>query len=274
MAFLVTGTSSGIGRATAVRLAERGYDVFAGVRHLADAPVHAGIRPVELDVTDPAQLAAVAKEIGPLRGLVNNAGITVAGPLEHLPLERLRQQLEINVMGVVAVSQAFLPAIRAGRGRLVMISSGSGLVPAPFWGAYSASKAAVDALSDSLRQELRPWGLPVVVITPGNVASPIWAKLKVAADLDRDQMGATAERRYGPAMDAAARFADRVAAAAVPAERTAAVIERALTDRSPRARYFADSGARTSAALKTILPTSALDAVLARFMGLPERVAD
>jgi len=272
--FLVTGTSSGIGRATAVRLAERGYDVVAGVRHLADAPVHAGIRPVELDVTDPAQLAAVAKEIGPLRGLVNNAGITVAGPLEHLPLERLRQQLEINVMGVVAVSQAFLPAIRAGRGRLVMISSGSGLAATPFWGAYSASKAAVEALSDAYRQELRPWGLPVVVVTPGAVRSPSWAKLKAAAEVDREGMAPTAERRYGPAMDAAARFADRLAAGAVPAERTAAVIERALTDRSPRARYFADSGARTSVALKRLLPTSALDAVLARFMGLPEQVTD
>lgn len=274
MAFLVTGTSSGIGRATAVRLAERGYDVFAGVRRLTDAPVHIGIRPVELDVTDPAQLAAVAKEIGPLRGLVNNAGITVAGPLEHLPLERLRQQLEINVMGVVAVSQAFLPAIRAGRGRLVMITSGSGLAATPFWGAYSASKAAVEALSDAYRQELRPWGLPVVVVTPGAVRSPSWAKLKAAAEVDREGMAPTAERRYGPAMDAAARFADRLAAGAVPAERTAAVIERALTDRSPRARYFADSGARTSVALKRLLPASALDAVLARFMGLPERAAD
>jgi NAD(P)-dependent dehydrogenase (short-subunit alcohol dehydrogenase family) len=271
--FLVTGTSSGIGRATAVRLAEHGYDVVAGVRRLADAPVHAGIRPVELDVTDPAQLAAVAKEIGPLRGVVNNAGITVAGPLEHLPLERLRQQLEINVMGVVAVSQAFLPAIRAGRGRLVMISSGS-VVATPFWGAYSASKAAVVALSDAFRQELRPWGLPVVVVTPGAVRSPSWAKLKAAAEVDREGMAPTAERRYGPAMDAAARFADRLAAGAVPAERTATVIERALTDRSPRARYFADSGARTSVALKRLLPTSALDAVLARFMGLPEQVAD
>lgn len=154
-----------------------------------------------------------------------------------------------------------------------MISSGS-VVATPFWGAYSASKAALVALSDAFRQELRPWGLPVVVVTPGSVASPNWAKLKTAAEIDRGQMGATAERRYGPAMDAASRFADRVEAAAVPAERTAAVIERALTARNPKAHYFADHGARTSAALKVLLPTSALDTVMAKLMNLPEQVAD
>ncbi|MGW5722557.1 SDR family NAD(P)-dependent oxidoreductase [Amycolatopsis sp. NPDC003865] len=124
----MTGTSSGIGRATAVRLAERGHDVVAGVRKIADAPKHPRIRAAVLDVTDAARLSAVAKDIGPLRGLVNNAGVTFAAPVEHIPLDRLRAQLEVNVVGVVAVCQAFLPAVRVGRGRVVMISSSSGRV--------------------------------------------------------------------------------------------------------------------------------------------------
>ncbi|RSD14768.1 SDR family NAD(P)-dependent oxidoreductase [Amycolatopsis eburnea] len=146
MTFLVTGTSSGIGRAIAVRLAEHGHEVVAGVRKIADAPAHPRIRPVELDVTDAAQLAAAAKDIGPLSGLVNNAGITVSAPVEHIPLDRLRAQFEVNVVGVVAVCQAFLPGVRAGRGRIVMISSSSGRVAIPLLGAYSASKFAVEAL--------------------------------------------------------------------------------------------------------------------------------
>jgi NAD(P)-dependent dehydrogenase (short-subunit alcohol dehydrogenase family) len=123
MTYLVTGTSSGIGRAVALRLAERGHDVIAGVRRASDAPAHSRIRPVTLDITDAAQLAAAAKDAGQLSGLVNSAGVTFAGPVEHLPLDRLREQLEVNVVGLVAATQAFLPAIRAGRGRVVMIGS-------------------------------------------------------------------------------------------------------------------------------------------------------
>jgi NAD(P)-dependent dehydrogenase (short-subunit alcohol dehydrogenase family) len=160
MTYLVTGTSSGIGRAVALRLAERGHDVIAGVRRASDAPAHSRIRPVTLDITDAAQLAAAAKDVGQLSGLVNSAGVTFASPVEHLPLDRLREQLEVNVVGLVAATQAFLPAIRAGRGRVVMIGSAAGRVATPFLGAYSASKFAVEAISDALRQELAPWGCP------------------------------------------------------------------------------------------------------------------
>jgi NAD(P)-dependent dehydrogenase (short-subunit alcohol dehydrogenase family) len=231
MTFLVTGASSGIGRAVAVRLAERGDEVVAGVRRVGDAPGHPRIRPVVLDVTDAAQLAAAAKEVGQLSGLINSAGVTFAGPMEHLPLDRLREQLEVNVVGLVAAAQAFLPAIRAGRGRVVMIGSTTGQVVTPFLGAYSASKVALEAISDALRQELRPWGVPVVIIEPGSFKSQNRASTETALQADRATMSKEAERRYGQALDAFIQFSRKVEAGAGDPDRVAAVVERALDGR-------------------------------------------
>ncbi|QBS43467.1 SDR family oxidoreductase [Nocardia sp. CS682] len=274
MTFLVTGASSGIGRAVAVRLAEGGHEVVAGVRRIADAPAHPHIRPVALDVTDAAQLAAAAKDVGPLSGLINNAGVTFAGPMEHIPLDRLREQLEINVVGVLAVTQAFLPAIRAGRGRLVMISSTAGLVATPFLGAYSASKFAVEAIADSLRQELAPWGVSVVVVNPGSFKSRNRAKTEATVQIDRAIMGETAERRYGQAMDAATQFNKKIEAGAGAPERVAVVVERALTARRPRPRYLVGTDAHITVALKRLLPARTMDTLLTRTMGLPPRSSD
>ncbi|MFI6423977.1 SDR family NAD(P)-dependent oxidoreductase [Promicromonospora sp. NPDC050880] len=267
----MTGTSSGIGRAIAVRLAERGHDVVAGARRVADAPTHPRIRPVAVDVTDSGQLASLADGIGPLGGVVNNAGITVAGPLEHQRLDRLREQLEVNVVGVVAVTQAFLPAIRAGRGRLVMIGSTSGLVTTPLLGAYSASKFAVEAVADALRQELAPWDLPVVMVNPGSFTSQNRSKTTAMVEADRAVMSASAERRYGQALDALARFNRSVEARAGDPERVAAVVERALTARRPRPRYIVGADARTLVTMKQLLPAKVVDAVLSRIMGLPRQ---
>jgi NAD(P)-dependent dehydrogenase (short-subunit alcohol dehydrogenase family) len=272
MTFLVTGTSTGIGRAIAVRLAERGHDVIAGVRRIADAPAHSRIRPVLLDVTDVAGLAAVAEEAGPLRGLVNNAGVTFSGPVEHLPLDRLREQFEVNVIGVAAVTQAFLPAIRAGRGRIVMISSTGGRVATPFLGAYSASKFAVEALADTLRQELAPWDLPVVVVEPGSFRSRNRASTEAAAAVDRSGMGEAAERQYGAAMDAFTEFSRKTEAGAGAPERVAVVVERALTTSRPRPRYLVGADARMVVALNRVLPTRVVDGIVARTMGLPRRL--
>ncbi|MES4886224.1 SDR family NAD(P)-dependent oxidoreductase [Streptomyces sp. NPDC000349] len=274
MRILVTGTSSGIGSVIAVRLAEHGHEVVAGARRVADAPAHPRIRPVELDVTDTAQLAAVAKSIGPLGGVVNNAGITFAGPLEHLPLDRLREQLEINVVGVVAVTQAFLPAIRAGLGRIVVIGSTSGLVTTPLLGAYSASKFAVEAVAGALRQELTPWGLPVVMVNPGSFASQNRAKTTATAEADRAVMGESAERQYGRAMDALVRFNRSVESRAGDPEQVAAVVERALTVRRPRPRYLVGADARMVVTMKRLLPARTVDTVLSRVMGLPRRPSD
>ncbi len=265
--YLVTGASSGIGRATALRLAGRGHEVIAGVRNLDDAPTHPRVRPLLLDVTDTAQLAAAAKGIGRLDGLVNNAGVTFAGPMEHLTLERLREQLEINVVGLVAVTQAFLPAIRAGSGRIVMMSSAAGRVTIPLHGAYSASKQAVEAIADALRQELRPWRLPVIIIEPGTFQSRNRASTEAAARADRAAAPEAAENHYGRAMDALLTSNKKTEAAAGDPERVAAVVERALTAARPRARYLVGSRALVTTA--RLLPTRTMDALLIRSLGLP-----
>jgi NAD(P)-dependent dehydrogenase (short-subunit alcohol dehydrogenase family) len=274
MTYLVTGASSGIGRAVAVRLAERGDEVVAGVRRAADAPAHSRIRPVTLDITDAAQLAAAAKDVGQLSGLINSAGVTFAGPVEHLPLDRLREQLEVNVVGLVAATQAFLPAIRAGRGRVVMIGSTGGRVATPLLGAYSASKFALEAISDALRQELRPWGVPVVIIDPGSFKSQNRASTETALQADRASMSKDAERQYGQAMDAFIQFSRKIEAGAGDPDRVAAVVERALTTSRPRARYLVGTDARIAVALSRFLPTRTMDAGLSRTMGLPRRMSD
>ena len=270
MTYLVTGASSGIGRAVAVRLAEHGHKVVAGVRREGDAPAHPSIRPVLLDVTDAAQMAAAANDVAPLSGLINNAGVAFAGPLEYIPLGRLREQLEINVVGVVAACQAFLPALRAGHGRIVIVSSTAGRVATPLLGAYNASKFAAEAIADTLRQELSPWRLPVVVVEPGSFKSRNRATTATAAETDRALTGDDAERRYGPAMDAFLRFSEQRESKAGHPDQVAAVIEEALTTDKPRPRYLVGSDARMVVALSRCLPTRILDAMLAKSIGLPQ----
>jgi NAD(P)-dependent dehydrogenase (short-subunit alcohol dehydrogenase family) len=181
---VVTGASTGIGAAIARRLAAAGYYVFGTVRRPEDAAAldRDGCRTVLLDVTDAGSIAAARQTIEreldarPLRALVNNAGIAIGGPLEHLPPAELRQVLEVNVIGVVAVTQAFLPALRRSGGRVINVSSVSGRLALPFGGPYAASKFALEAISDCLRRELIPSGIRVIVIQPGSVATPIWNK--------------------------------------------------------------------------------------------------
>ena len=250
-AVVVTGASSGIGRATALALARAGWLTFAGLRAAEDAErlaalagafgVGAALRPLLLDVTDDAQIAAAALLVGDechrcgvlLRGLINNAGIAVAGPLEIVPLERLRAALAVNTVGALAATQAFLPQLRAARGRIINVSSVSGRVAAPFLGPYAASKFALEALSDALRVELRPWGVRVVVIEPGPIATPIWEK--GAALGDDTALDASPYAPFVPRVRA--RFL-RSAASGEPPERVAAAILRALTVPHPRARYL------------------------------------
>jgi NAD(P)-dependent dehydrogenase (short-subunit alcohol dehydrogenase family) len=271
MTYLVTGASSGIGRAVAVHLAEHGHEVVAGVRRAADAPLHPLIRPALIDVTDSAQLAAAAADIGQLSGLINNAGVTFAGPVEYLPLDRLREQLEVNVVGLVAATQAFLPAVRSGRGRVVMISSTAGRVVTPLLGAYSASKFAVEAISDALRMELGAWGVPVIVIEPGSFKSRNRAGTEAAVSTDRAGMSEEAERRYGPAMDNFVQFSRKTEASAADPKSVAAVVERALTASRPRERYLVGADARMTVMLSRSLPTRKMDALLSKAIGLPAR---
>src|SRR5919112_4501926 len=198
---LVTGASTGIGEATTLHLNELGFDVVGAVRKDEDADrlrPH-GVRTVKLDVTDSASIAAARADLGdtPLAGLVNNAGIAVAGPLEFLPLDQLRLQLEVNLVGQVAVTQQFLPSLRAGRGRIVMVSSIGGRVALPLVAAYNASKFGLEGVSDSLRRELQGQGVHVILIEPGGVKTPIWRKGNETADEIEQQMPPEGERLYG-----------------------------------------------------------------------------
>ena len=268
---LVTGASKGIGRATARLLADRGIGVFAGVRGEGDADAlrrdSDRITPVMLDVTDRDGIAAAAERVSReapdgLSGVVNNAGIVVPGPLEFLPLEHLRTQLEVNVVGVVAVTQAFLPLIRRGAGRIVNVSSINGRVAVPFIGPYAMSKFAVEAMSDALRMELRRWNIPVVVIEPGAIETPIWQTSQRRAARISGELGSAARDSYGGVLRAFETGSGRPPKHAIPPQRVARVIERALSARRPRTRYLVGLDAHLAALAKAVLPDRLIDRLI------------
>jgi NAD(P)-dependent dehydrogenase (short-subunit alcohol dehydrogenase family) len=269
---LVTGASTGIGHATSLHLRSRGFDVIAGVRREQDGAELAarGVEIVLLDVTDEASVAGAAKQVGerPLSGLVNTAGVAIGGPLEYLPVERLRQQLEVNVIGLVATTQALLPALRRSTGRVVNIGSIGGRVTSPFVGPYNASKHALEAITDAWRQELAPWGLKVVVVEPGSVSTPIWAKAADQVRHARESYPADALERYGDALASFDGLMAKLDRLGSKPEKVAAVVERALTARNPRPRYLVGPDARAQLALKSLLPTRVMDAATRKAMGL------
>jgi NAD(P)-dependent dehydrogenase (short-subunit alcohol dehydrogenase family) len=272
---LVTGASSGIGEATASHLAGLGFNVFAGVRKQADAERVAGdrIEPVTIDVTDDASVGAAAEHIaaavgpGGLAGLVNNAGIAVAGPLEYVDLAEFQQQLEVNVTGVLRATQAMLPLIRQGRGRIVNMSSIGGRVALPLVGPYNASKFALEALSDSLRRELRPWKIHVALIEPGAVATPIWDKgVDQAAQLERDAPPEVYER-YGEVIETIRKESEKNRTKGVPPRQVAEAVAHALTADRPKTRYLVGRDAKGRAPLATVLPDRVMDAAISRAIG-------
>jgi NAD(P)-dependent dehydrogenase (short-subunit alcohol dehydrogenase family) len=261
-------------------LARAGFRVFAGVRRDADAEAItregvAGLEPLRLDVTEPASIAAaqdvVARATGDagLAGLVNNAGIGIAGPLEFLPVEELRWQLEVNVVAPIAVSQAFLPAIRRAHGRLVYIGSSSGYLSMPLVGPYSASKFALEALADAQRIELAPFGLHVSLVQPGAIATPIFDKSNAHADAMLEKLPPETERYYGPLIAAIRKgVADQVRRAKPP-ETVARAVLHALTAQRPKTRYAVGADAWVEWAIARCLPDRLRDRVLRRFLGLP-----
>jgi NAD(P)-dependent dehydrogenase (short-subunit alcohol dehydrogenase family) len=266
---LVTGASTGIGEATALRLKELGFDAVGAVRRDEDAQRlrGEGLRTVRLDVADPASIAAARSELDeqPLAGLVNNAGIAVAGPLEFLPLDQLRLQLEINLVGQVAVTQAFLPALRAGRGRIVMVSSIGGRVALPLVGAYNASKFGIEAITDSLRRELHDQEVDVVAVEPGAVRTPIWRKGNELADELMERMPEESQRLYGALIAGLRRQTVRIEQkTGIEPRAVAMVIGRALTARRPRTRYLVGTDAKIRAALGTVLPDRVMDRLIMR----------
>jgi NAD(P)-dependent dehydrogenase (short-subunit alcohol dehydrogenase family) len=262
---LVTGASSGIGLASAVRLARAGWRVYGGVRTDTDAATirEQGVEPVELDVTDATQIADAAEAVGrELHGLVDNAGIAVAAPLELVPLAELRRQLEVNVVGQVAVLQAVLPALRRARGRVVLMGSIGGRSALPFLGPYAASKHALEAFADVLRIELAPWSIGISIVEPASVRTAIWTKGAEHADA----------MRAGVPADASALYAERIERfRAVALKRgpgidpdvVARAVEHALTASRPKARYLVGRDAHLRAWIER-LPTRLRDRVLAK----------
>jgi NAD(P)-dependent dehydrogenase (short-subunit alcohol dehydrogenase family) len=269
---LVTGASTGIGEATVMHLRELGFSPIAAVRKDEDAErlEGRGMRTTRIDVTDADQIAAARDELGdePLAGLVNNAGIAVAAPLEFLPIDRLRQQLEINLIGQAAVTQAFLPALRRGRGRIVNVSSIGGRVGLPLVGAYNASKFGLEGLSDSLRRELRPQGVDVILIEPGGVKTPIWKKGEELADEMLEDVPPEAERLYGRLIAAVRTGTQRIAReTGIEPSEVAEAIGRALTSSRPRARYLVGSDAKQRAVMAKLLPARVMDRLIGRALG-------
>jgi NAD(P)-dependent dehydrogenase (short-subunit alcohol dehydrogenase family) len=271
-AVVVTGASTGIGEATALHLTALGFRVFAGVRRPEDAERlrEGGAEPLTIDIVDPRSIESAARELGeaPLAGLVNNAGVAVAGPLEFLPVDEFRRQLDVNVVGHVAVTQAFMPALRRGNGRVVNIGSIGGRVALPLLGPYAASKFAMEAITDSLRRELMPWGMHVAIVEPGTVATPIWSKAREANEELAEQMPDEARRLYGGLIDRIRSETQNAAERGVPPRLVAEAVAHALTAAKPKTRYLVGRDAKLRAHIAKVMPDRALDRLIARAIGV------
>jgi NAD(P)-dependent dehydrogenase (short-subunit alcohol dehydrogenase family) len=264
---VISGASTGIGRATALHLKGLGFDVLAGVRREGDAPE--GTTPVLLDVTDPVAIDLLAQRIGggPLAGLVNNAGIGIGGPVEHIPLDDWRAQFEVNLFGHVAMTRALLPALLAGHGRIVNMGSIGGRQALPLVSPYSASKFAMHGFSDSLRLELRRQGVHVALVEPGAIATEIWRKADESFEAIESDLPADIAARYRRELDGARKASDRAARHAIAADKVAATVGHALTARRPRARYVVGADARGQALIER-LPAAARDRLLRLAFGI------
>jgi NAD(P)-dependent dehydrogenase (short-subunit alcohol dehydrogenase family) len=279
---LITGASTGIGRACTLELAHLGFVVFAGVRKEGDgvalaAEGNGGIHPVILDVTDAASIAASISHITPiigdhgLAGVINNAGISVVGPVEFVSLADWRRQFEVNFFGAITVAQAALPLLRMhaakygkGSARLINISSIAGKIAQPILGPYTASKHAMESLSDSMRMELAAQGIIVCSVNPGAIDTPIWGKAHAAVgDIGADH---PARMLYGGLIDGVTAAAKKAQAAAAPASAVADAVVECLNARKPRTRYFVGRDAKMMARVKWLLPDWVFDGILATYL--------
>ncbi len=280
-AVVITGASTGIGAACAVHLDRLGFVVFAGVRKIEDGEALQrqgganGLIPLILDVTDDGSIqqsrAIVAAHVGTngLFGLINNAGIAVVGPLEAVPIPDLRRQLEVNLIGQVAVTQTFLPLIRMARGRIVNMGSIAGRAAMPLMGPYSASKFALEAITDALRLEVQQWGIEVSIVEPGAIATPIWDKSgKGATDLEA---ATTPELRmlYADVITGVRKVVAEAANRAIASEAVAKAVEHALTAARPKTRYLVGADAKFRALMVKLLPDRVSDTVLTWVLKLP-----
>jgi NAD(P)-dependent dehydrogenase (short-subunit alcohol dehydrogenase family) len=276
---VVTGASTGIGWATAKLLLDKGFRVFGSVRKQADAErlkgeFGANFTPLTFDVTDESAVLAAAREVRAaldgekLAGLVNNAGMSVAGPVLGLAADKFRQQMEVNVIGPVIATQAFGPllgadpSLKGAPGRVVMISSVAGKAGAPFTAAYAASKHALEGLSESLRRELMMFGIDVVIVAPGPVKTPIWRKGREAADISRYQ-----NSPYLPALQKVTAYIGQLESIGLPPERIAEVVHDALTLPNPKVRYHIAPDTMRHV-LAAVLPKRMMDRIIAKRLGL------
>jgi NAD(P)-dependent dehydrogenase (short-subunit alcohol dehydrogenase family) len=277
---VVTGTSTGIGAATARHLAENGFHVFAGVRNAADgeavkAQAPDAVTPLILDVTDESAISAAAETVAGivgdrgLAGLVNNAGIAKPAPIEFQPLADFREQLEVNLFGPVAMVQAFLPLIRRGGGRIVNVGSVGGVLVLPLNGAYSASKFGIRAITDALRLELRQWKIHVSWIEVAPVETAIFGKTYAELDALGQKLGETGYELYEAQIAAVRKSTEKAAASADPPLVIAKAVAHALTSDKPKTKYLAGHGGR-EIAVAAALPDRARDLALARELGLPK----
>jgi NAD(P)-dependent dehydrogenase (short-subunit alcohol dehydrogenase family) len=246
---VITGASTGIGKACALELDRQGFRVFAGVRseearRNLQAQASSRLLPLRIDVTDAASIAAAAEAVAQtaghlgLAGLVNNAGIAVPGPLEAVPIDAFRRQIEVNLIGQVAVTQAFLPLLRKARGRIVNISSVNGGLSPPYMGPYSASKFALEAITDALRIELRTWGIRVSAVEPGPIDTPIWGKSVVAAEQLVASITPEVLALYDADLAAVRRTVERSMRRVAPVSRVVKAVVHALTANRPKTRYY------------------------------------
>ena len=271
---LITGTSTGIGKACALYLDSIGFNVFAGVRREADGNAlrknaSGRLTPVLIDVTDSISIASALKFVSDkvgdagLAGLVNNAGIvTASGLLEFLSIAEIRNLMEVNLIGNIAVTQAFLPLIRKGHGRIINMGSGAAIMPQPYAAPYSASKAALEAITNSLRLELKPWKIPVSIIEPGIVYTPLWDKAETVAAITAKNLPQEAIDLYGPTINGVVEILKnkkRIKMVAVSIDVVARTVARALTAKRPGTRYIVGWDVRLAAFLTWALPQRAID---------------
>lgn len=273
---VISGASTGIGAASVALLAEKGFVVFAGVRSEEDAQRLAGlssnVRPVMLDVTKVDSLedaARVIRESGvALYGVVSNAGIAVGGPLEHVSVDDLRRQFEVNVYGALALVQTFLPFLAVNDGRIVFVGSMSGRLSTPYIGPYCASKFALRGLADAMRLELAPAGIVVSLIEPGSVKTPIWDKGRTEAGRIAQRLDSNARAHYRKAMERIVSIAESQERDGMPAKVVSSAIAHALTARRPRAQYVVGTPARVGSVIAA-LPAGLRDKAVRASMRLP-----
>ena len=264
---LVTGAGRGIGLAITRHMSDRGWDVYATARS-ADDLRELGrlphVHPIQLDITDRSAVANLREHLpSTLDGVVNNAGVIVQGPVETLPIDDLSRQLDVNVTAQVAVVQAVLPLLRESRGRIVFMSSVSGLITLPGTGAYSASKYALESLADALRMELRPWRIPVSLIEPGPTRTDMWGGALDDYDRMTSKMSPEHRELYASHLAGNRKLLGRTQKVAGDPAKVVVAVDRALTSRRPRRRYRCDNVSRAQVALVSVTPTAASDALFA-----------